>query len=269
MADATVAATPQEPLEQQPAPAQQTEAQRKSFAFNNEQQEMINALINTKYREAYEKAESKYQKELSTLKSELDSVKTQKAQQEQKPGKEAKADNTAEVKTLHDKLAEAQKVMELHELEKKMLQEKQAELNASLEREKKERLLERKRNTIMAAATKSGFIDPHIVQRLVEDAITYDEAKNDWRVHNESGQERWNKNLQPMSIEEFFSEYAEKHPYLVRGSNMSGTGSMESNGTKNKKVWRPSEIANLSPSDYEKHRADIIAAQRENRISPS
>lgn len=250
-------------IKTQTAEAPEPESQaKKPVSFTAEQQEVINNLINAKYREAYEKAESKYKE------AQEKAPKAEPKQEAAPKTKDKPKDVDQELKSLQDKLAEAQKVIELNDLQQKMLQEKQKELLGNLEKEKQERMLERKRNTLLSAANKAGFIDPTIVQRLVEDSFSYDENSRAWKIHNESGQERWNKNLQPMSIEEFFEEYAEKHPYLVKGSNTGGTGASEAGSGKAKRVWKVSEISKLSPADYEKHRGDIVLAQKEGRISP-
>lgn len=243
-------------------PNMETNTSKKEGAtFTSEQQDVINKLINQKYKEAYDKAEAKYK----SLLEEKAAVEEKKVEAKGKKGTTEEVD--VNIKTLNDKLAEAQKVIELNELNAKMFQEKQQQLTVELEKERQERLLERKRNLLLSSANKAGFIDPQIVQRLVEDRFVYDEQNKSFKIFNEQGQERWNKNLQPLSVDEFFEEYAQTHPYMVKGSNMSGSGAIEGNLAKNKKMWKRSEISSLSPADYEKHRVDILSAQKEGRIS--
>lgn len=255
-----------EVMEQEQAPVVEEKPKKQVLKFSVEQQDLINNLIKEKYTEAYTKADTKYKTQLDSLRAELDSFK--KNQEVKKvDNKEESQKNTEEqeeFRQLKDKLAESERHLELNRMNFEMLTEKQKALQNELEVERLARVQERKVNTLMSAAQKQKFIDPSLVVKLTGDLIKPTE-EGSFKVFNEAGQERWNEFMKPMTIDEFMSEYAATHPFLVQGSNTGGSGAKEGKIHTGRK-WTRSEIAKMRPADYEKYRNDIHKAAKEGRV---
>lgn len=75
------------------------------------------------------------------------------------------------------------------------------------------------------------FHNIDVVKTLTEKYVTVDEETGAFVVKDENGVVRQNSSLQPMSLKEFYAQYASQHPYLVSSNAKGGTGSGESNRT--------------------------------------
>lgn len=93
---------------------------------------------------------------------------------------------------------------------------------------KRESVSIRKSQVIQNAAAKHNFVSLEAVGKLTQDNIDYDQESGRFVVLNEYGKTRLNAAMEPMTIEEFYQDFASKNKYLVRGDFQSGTGSTES-----------------------------------------
>lgn len=86
----------------------------------------------------------------------------------------------------------------------------------------------RKSQVIHTAASKHNFVDLDAVAKLTQEHIQFDSEAGRFVVLNEYGKTRLNAAMEPMSIEEYYNDFASKNKYLVRGDFSGGTGSSES-----------------------------------------
>jgi hypothetical protein len=128
-----------------------------------------------------------------------------------------------------------------------------------------------KRFAVTNAASKQDFIDVTDVVSLTSQFIKHEDGK--FIVVNEAGEQRYNLAYQPMSIDEFFADYASKKPHLVRSSARPGMGSTPSqksglaNGQKYEldKLFGPKSDAGLAnrlakqnPAEYRRLRQSAV-----------
>lgn len=86
----------------------------------------------------------------------------------------------------------------------------------------------RKTQVIHYAASKHNFVSLEAAQKLTQDSISYNPESGKFEVLNENGKPRLNASMEPMTVDEFFNDFAAKNKYLVRGDLSSGSGSSES-----------------------------------------
>jgi hypothetical protein len=77
---------------------------------------------------------------------------------------------------------------------------------------------------IQTAAAKEGFVDLKVVRQLTKDFVKID-AANQVVVLDDKGHARLNDRNEPMSLEDFYREYAASHQYLVKSDVKGGSGS--------------------------------------------
>jgi hypothetical protein len=78
---------------------------------------------------------------------------------------------------------------------------------------------------IQKAAEGSGFVDHRIVQQLTSKNVRYDDSRGQFIVVDDKGVQRLNSSHEPMTLNEFYAEYADKNPFLVRSEFKGGSGS--------------------------------------------
>lgn len=205
-----------------------TEQNTEKITFNEAQQARVNELI----QEAMGRAGREARTELSTLKTQFDSLKSEldsakaTASKAKTPAQRQDADSDVEsilAQMAEVKSAAAMKDAEVERL-RQQLQAKDKEAN-----DYKGKALEiQKTHAMVSAASKTNFINADIVTKLTADQVKYDESRGRFIVVSEAGTERMNSAFEPMSLEEFYAEFANKNPYLVRGDVKGGTGSSES-----------------------------------------
>jgi hypothetical protein len=81
---------------------------------------------------------------------------------------------------------------------------------------------------LLIAAQAEAFIDLDTVQKLTRSSLKH--TGNGFIVINDDGSPRVNPDSTPMSVAEFFSDFANKKPWLARGVVKSGSGSLPSTG---------------------------------------
>ena len=65
---------------------------------------------------------------------------------------------------------------------------------------------------------------------MAKECVAWDSEKNKFIVVDPiSQQPRLNSAFDPMTIDEYFAEYANKNPYMIKSGSRPGTGSSESN----------------------------------------
>lgn len=202
------------------------------ITFTDKQQERVNELI----RDAMGRAGREAKTEAETLKSELSSLRNELNEAKQtlstaKTGKEKK-DAQGDIEALQAQINEIQNahktVTQEVERWKTTAQKAVEEKNEYKVRSEQER----KAYALRDAAQKINPFDVNDVVQATKDSVVWDEDKKAWSVINpENGQPRLNSGLYPMSLDEFFTEFAAKKPYLVRGSAKPGIGSSESGRT--------------------------------------
>ena len=82
---------------------------------------------------------------------------------------------------------------------------------------------------IAQEASKHGFIDVTTLQRLTRDNLKH--TDQGFVPVDDAGNPMLNAAQDPMTVEEFFRDYGNKHAYLVRSSVKPGTGSSGSTGS--------------------------------------
>jgi hypothetical protein len=85
---------------------------------------------------------------------------------------------------------------------------------------------------IAQEASKHGFVDASTLQQLTRQNLRHNTDTGAFDVVDESGNPRLNAAGEPLSVTDFFADYGNKKPYLVRGSVVSGTGQGSSLGSQ-------------------------------------
>ena len=124
---------------------------------------------------------------------------------------------------------------------------------------------------VQAAAGKHGFYDADDIARLTSDAIKYDAALGRYVVIGEGDQPKLNAEMEPMTLDEFYADYAAKHKFYVKSDFRGGTGSTVGGGTGFVKKYTPADVfgskaipglyAKLSkenPAEYKRVRAEAV-----------
>lgn len=196
--------------------------------YTPEQQAHIDQLI----REAQGRAASdtkaelqRTQSEIANLRTDLEAAKAAAKNATSKTGKDAA---NADVAALEAQMAEMRNASQSTKQELERLQSALKAKDTEVLTAKQEATNVRKQVAITNAASKVNFVNTEVVSKLTQDSIKYDESKGRFVVLGENGAERMNASYEPMSLDEFYTEFASKNPYLVRGSVKTGTGSTES-----------------------------------------
>lgn len=209
----------------------------KKVTFDEAQQEKVNELIkDAQGRAAKELREEALaaKREAAELKTRLEALEAERVSQLDKSKKDVDAELRAEmdrVKQVHkDEIATARRLAETKERE--ALQA--AEALTSM----------KKQIAIQAAASKVNFVDTNVVATLTKDQVKFDPELGRFIVLNDNGSVRMNASFEPTTLDEFYSEFAATHSYLVRGDVKSGTGSAESTkgGGQFGNTYTPEEI---------------------------
>jgi hypothetical protein len=204
--------------------------------FTPEQQSKIEDLI----KDAMGRAGKQHQATAEKTKTELDASRTElaaaKAELDQLKGSGQSAAAITGQKEEHDRL-KAEYDRQLAEL-KSTAESRKAEAD----RNKQEFEALRRTQAIQEATGEIGFYKPSYVSALTEDKIKWDGTRNRFVVLNEHGTERMNSAYEPMSLKEFYQEYASENPFMVKGSTASGSGSTQSAGLSSNGQFKVEDI---------------------------
>lgn len=196
--------------------------------FNEEQQAFINELIKTKQGEAARELRTQLEEtrnQFTTLQSELNEAK-QRLQSATTPKQKQEAQG--DIDALKTQLEEARTHATSAKTELENLRKQVSEKDRAIAQAKEEAMNVRKQVAMTSAASKVNFFDVGDVIEVTQKFVKWDDQRGKFIVTYENGQERMNASFEPMSLDEFFNEYAAKNPYKVRGDVKNGAGSSES-----------------------------------------
>jgi hypothetical protein len=196
--------------------------------YTPEQQAHIEALIKEKQGEAGRQAKA----EAETLRSEMAALKQEladaKAAMSSARTNKERQEAGDDVQDLMQKIAEMKAAGANREAELTTLRSQLADKDRLVQTERENARNTLKSVEIQKATSKVGFIDSAVVEKLTSDRVKWDEVRNKFIVINDSGTERMNASYEPMTLEEFYTEFASKNPYLAKGDIRGGVGSSES-----------------------------------------
>lgn len=246
--------------------------QQEKITFDEKQQAKVEELI----KGAKSAAAKELRAERDALKTEMDGLKSDLAKavdaasKAKTPGerKEAQGD----VDALRAEIAEMKRVSEASSAEFKRLQQQLQSKDKEVETIRNEAQNDRKKAAITAAATEANFISPSMVTTLTSDRVQWNPTLSRWVVLNDEGVERKNSEFEPMTLAEFYAEYADKNKFLVRGDVLPGAGSRSSSGApgvnkvKLEDVFGPKsngklahELGTQRPEEYQRLKAQAKA----------
>jgi hypothetical protein len=190
--------------------------------FDERQQARVDELI----REAQGRAAKELRQQNEQLKRDMETrLAEMQAKLESKPRSQHTKSDTDDVEALRAQMEEMKTVStnarEELERHRKLLADKDNEVKKVLD----EALNVRKNSAIQNAAQKVNFLDLDDVIRLTADFVRFDESRGRFVVVNDQGVERMNASYEPMTLEEFYTEYSKKKPHLVKGDFKGGAGS--------------------------------------------
>lgn len=244
------------------------------ITFDEKQQAFINKLIQDKMGKAGSEARAEaaqLREELNALSQELTSAK-EALKQAAKAGEPTK-DGKDKVEELQRQMEEVKNAAKIREEEARRYKEEAIATKREVEAARQENLNFRKQTAINNAASKFPFHNLEAVRVLTEPYIKWEEKDKKFVVLNDQGSERLNASFEPMTLEEFYEEFANKNKYLVRGEVRPGVGSSESSGFRHggkisvEQIFGPkssSKLANdLAKSDIKEYRRlkEIAKAQ--------
>lgn len=212
-----------------------SQATEEKVTFTPEQQARIDEIVKESMgragREKTQQAEARVaelstkvttlEQELADAKQAVKTAKTPGDKQAAKEDLEAVQAQMAEMKSASDS--------QRQELErtKKLMSDREAELVKA----KGEVSDVRKQSAIQSSASKFGFVDPNAVAKLTGDSIKYDDNLQRFVVYGDSGALKQNAAYEPMTLDEFYNDYAAKNPWTVRSDFKPGLGSSQSSKT--------------------------------------
>lgn len=199
--------------------------------FDEAQQAKVNELIQEAMGRAGKEFKDKatqlsadlaaMKKQFDDAAAERDALKTSSITDPSK-GKDGDSEKLAQLQAKFDALKTSYDNQRIQlETATTTLKTKDAEVVAARE----EAVNTRKTVAIQGAASKIGFVDVSIVQKLVGDRISVDAESGKFVVLNEQGQPTLNAGFDRMGIEEFLTTFAKENPYLVKSRNVGGAGS--------------------------------------------
>jgi hypothetical protein len=197
------------------------------ITFTDEQKAKINDLIKDAQGRAGNDARAEaatFKAQLHNVQAELDTAKEALKHASKAEKKEAKGD----VEALQSTIDEMKRAQQLHVDETRKLQGLVTSKDEEVKTARSEAINIRKEIAIANAASKINFVNNEVISKLTKDNISWDADKNKFVVIGVDGSPRLNGSFDPMSLDEFYTEYASQNPYLVRGDVKGGSGSKES-----------------------------------------
>lgn len=241
--------------------ATHTAGEGQEVVFSPEQQAKVQTIIDghtARLRAEQDRLKQTLESSLAEIRRENEELKGRVKQ-----SAEPKGDTPPEVEELKRVAADTnRKVEEMA----KQLQEK----DSVIAQTKAETLKVRMDAAIMSAAGKVGFVDVGDVVQLTRGSVKWDEGRQTFVVVNDQGVERLNSSYNPMTLEEFYMEYANKKPHLVRSDIKGGAGSAESlptgaRGTDIKRIFGKEssakealELKRKDPAEYKRLKQDAV-----------
>jgi hypothetical protein len=169
-----------------------------------------------------------------TLRAELDVERTEKSRLAAELTAAQEAARTAASKTAttpEDQTREIERVKAEHKAALDAANAQLAERSREAAQAKADAQAIRTESAITSSASKVPFIDLGVVLKLTKDQVKYDSESGRFTVLTDAGQPRLNSSFEPMTLDEFYVDYAAKNKFLVRGNVVAGTGSSENRST--------------------------------------
>lgn len=252
-----------------------TNQEVKKIVFDDEQQKKINELVAEAQGRAAREAREELAREKAAAKASSDLLEETKRQLDALTKKRGKTEAEEEdVEALRANLAEQKRILDDNKAEIERLKTVVvAERDKTIHSLKNDLYDVRKHTALATAAAKIGFVDVDDVLQLTKNDVEFDEGRKTFIVKGEAGQPRLNNSLEPMTLDEFYKEYAHKKPFLVRADARGGTGSVEtkagsaSSSVKIEDVFGPKSNVNVAAQlmrdDPERYR--VLKAAWEKR----
>lgn len=197
---------------------------QKKIEYTPEQQSHIEQLIKQKQGEAAKQLRTELETTKSTMeqfKAELDAVR-----KEQK--KAPTAEGKSEIEILKGQMEDVKSAYASLQREAENYKNSLKVKDDEVSKARSEAVSIRKSAEMSAAAGNQHFVDIGVVTKLTADSIVFDSDKGRFVVVNDDGNPRVNASFEPMTLPEFFAEFAAKNPYLVRSEARGGAGATES-----------------------------------------
>ena len=232
--------------------------------FTPEQQEKVNKLI----QDGMSRAAKDVKEQLATIAAEKEALaaKLDEALKAVKP-KDGEPGDLTRVQ-----IAEAQRVNESLKEQMRTIRESAA-LKEQEAQTAKAQAHELSKMYALEKAISGRFIDPDMIISSTKDSIGWDEAFQRWVIKNPEGSPRMNSSLEPMSLEEFYAEVAEKKPWAVNaqfrggsgatkaGANMVGKYTAEELFGAKPNVQAAVELMKTNPAEYRRLKAQSMLSQ--------
>lgn len=207
---------------------EQTDVTTEKVTFTPEQQARVDVIV----REAMGRAGREKAQEATALATKVTQLETDlaaaKAAQKTATTPGDKKAAKEDIEELQNRIQEMTNVQTQTQQEVERMKKVIGDKDKEVERAKADSLDVRKQVAIQDAAGDVGFVNVNIVSKLTSDQVKYDETLGRFIVYAENGQQRLNASYEPMSLKEFYAEFADKNPYLVRSDAKGGSGSSQS-----------------------------------------
>jgi hypothetical protein len=185
-------------------------------------QDELNALIDRRFGKISSKHEDEKKTltdEIATLRAELEAAKAGKGGKEGKDGEEDEGTR----KRYKD-------ILTTEENKRKAEETKRQSAERERDEARKNEMAIRKEVAMHRGMQKANFVDQNDVVALTQNMIQFSEEHNRFVVMDQDGKPRENAKLEPLTLDEFYADFAAKRPYLVNADMVSGAGSSENNG---------------------------------------
>jgi hypothetical protein len=255
------------------APADKQDGQKKRLAFNTDQIEWVNAHGDTMFGKGFEKAKADYEAKLVAAQKELDELKAQSAKgQKQQPKGQAddqqKKDDQSQSKKDDAKGAESEALAQLRAQIEEMQSGMKKVLNEKTEAEKRAQRLEQEhrgsriKEAFIDAAKGITFFDPMEVFSLTSSQFDIDDEHGVVVKNPKTGQPRMtmgDNGMRPVTLAEYLNEFANSKPYLVKAKDADGGsgagGSQKQPSGKDKGI----DFAAMTPQEFEAYLQSVKA----------
>lgn len=252
-----------------PVPTEEDQAPVK-IEFSKPQQDKVQELIDTAVGRNAHKIRKEFEDKINTLETELEEAKkTQK--RASNPTQQAAADSDVEL--LRGTIEEMKTASKLSQAEVERWKKESLEKSKKLDEANANTLNLKKTSVLTNAASKHNFVNLDMVIKLTQDQVTYDKDQDRFIVLNNSGQQRLNASMEPMTLDEFYADFVNANKYLVRSEVGSGIGSTESARNsafgRTKYTWdqvfgpksssaTASKLIKEDPQEYKRLRAQAV-----------
>lgn len=202
---------------------------KEKVTFDARQQEKVNELL----REAQGRAGREARQEADTLKVELATLRTdlEAAKQAVKVAKtpSEKKEANADLEALRLELEEVKSASKAGVAELERLRASNVQKDLEVKSAKTATVETQKAVVLTSEAMKINPFEVDEVVNATKNSVKLNEDTGKWMVVDpNTGQPRLNSSFEPMSLGEFYAEYAAKKPYMVRGTAKAGANSTES-----------------------------------------